>query len=79
MAWLVRVQWVCTVTGSIKPFEHRCVRKPSQQAHVNPVNGDLSVHITEMDDERKREVWARYFAKVDWFEIAELPEVADGD
>lgn len=69
--WVVKVQWICTIDGSVKRFERECLTKPSQQRHINPVNGDVGVYITEMDVGNKREVWARGFAKVDWFEFTE--------
>jgi hypothetical protein len=74
VSWIVKAQWICTVDNTVKRFQRTCATKPSQQKSVNPVTGELGVYMTEMDPDNQREVWARFFGKVDWFEFTEVPD-----
>lgn len=72
MTWIVRTCWL-TADGTSKRFTRRCATKPSRQPFTNPVTGETAVFIAETD-EHGTEQWARYFVRVDWYEMEEIKD-----
>ncbi len=72
MTYVFRALWRSS-DGTAKRFTRRCTGKPIQQKAVNPVTGDIGVHVADTG-EQGEEIWARFFAKVEWYELEEIAD-----